>query len=221
MAELAGIPLPAEHGEAVDGVSLVPWFEDPTREIPPTTAGQGTRNKTLAFSQYPHTDKGPLCPATQCPFYKDGICHAAPLRTNASGRQDQWMGDQQWMGGREWMGFSVRNQQWRYTVWVPFNGTRAQWSQSTIEELYNHSYGLDVTSMDAMDETVNLAYEPEHAALAALLLEAARAFFEVEVPPTAPATPTPAPACASWCTKKRPPKQYCKFVDCKRCPKCL
>ena len=42
VAELAGVPV---RGEAVDGVSLVPFFQDPARISFPTMRRQGTLNK--------------------------------------------------------------------------------------------------------------------------------------------------------------------------------
>ena len=74
LAELAGTPVPADH---LDGVSLMGYFEDPTRTTLPTRSDQGTRNKTLAFSQYPHASV-PICPALTCPFFRDGRCHPSP-----------------------------------------------------------------------------------------------------------------------------------------------
>ena len=88
------------------------------------------------------------------------------------------------------MGFSVRDQQWRYTAWVPFNGTRALWSQgASAEELYAHAYPLNTTSMDAVDDVVNVAYEPKHQKTRARYFALVREFFETISPPTAPPGP--------------------------------
>ena len=46
IAELAGVPVTTE---AVDGVSLVPFFEDPTRLSFPTSSKQGTLNKVVSL----------------------------------------------------------------------------------------------------------------------------------------------------------------------------
>ena len=51
VVELAGVT-PAVD-QALDGVSLKPFFADPSRITLPTAVAQGTRNKTLAFSQHP------------------------------------------------------------------------------------------------------------------------------------------------------------------------
>ena len=33
-----------------------------------------------------------------------------------------------------WMGFSVRSRQWRYTLWLPWNGTDADWVAAAITD---------------------------------------------------------------------------------------
>ena len=80
LAELAGTPVPTDH---LDGVSLLGFFEDPNRTTLSTRPEQGTRNKTLAFSQYPHASV-PTCPAVTCPFYRDGRCHPAPASASTA-----------------------------------------------------------------------------------------------------------------------------------------
>ena len=240
ISELAGAPTTgnALPGERLDGVSLVPFFEDPEREGFPTSIDQGTRNKTLAFSQYPHSDHGASTPATECPFFENGACRATPgaeagavrggVTAEAVEAAEAAEASAPKPKAKQWMGFSVRDAQWRYTTWVPFNGTRADWgaaekARPAIHELYNHSYNpLTTTSMDDVDDVANLAYAlPE---MAAAYFALARDFFEVIAPPTAPAggVVPPARACESWCTKgKFTPKQYCKFVACEVCPKCV
>eukprot|EP01048_Picozoa_sp_COSAG05_P033405 COSAG05_NODE_13374_length_433_cov_0.547904_2_plen_56_part_01 len=54
----------------------MPFFHDPTRLSFPTSRQQGTRNKTLAYSQYPHStgNSGVL----SCPFFRDGGCYSTP-----------------------------------------------------------------------------------------------------------------------------------------------
>ena len=87
------------------------------------------------------------------------------------------------------MGFSVRDQTWRYTAWMPFNGTRAWWADGpSTEELYAHDYPLSTMSMDEMGEKVNLAYLPEYKDLTTKYYKILRNFFEKVAPPTAPAT---------------------------------
>mgnify|MGYP006084551757 FL=1 len=149
VAALVGAGSPTD---ALDGVSLVPFFEDPTRTSFPTATRLGTKNKTLAFSQYPHTDNGALVPGTACPFYDaaKGTCTASP---SGQGNSNEKLKPKK----VAWMGFSVRDQSYRYTAWLPFNGTLAIWdAEVIIEELYNHT-ASDGTDFDSMD-TDNLAY---------------------------------------------------------------
>ena len=83
-------------------------------------------------------------------------------------------------------------------------------------------YPVLVIPIHTRTTDTNLAYAlPE---MAAAYLALAREFFEFIAPPTAPAggVVPPARACESWCTKgKFTPKQYCKFVACEVCPKCV
>ena len=231
LAELTGTRPPSD---VLDGVSLAPFFDHPTRLSFPTAAAQGTRNKTLAFSQYLHTAANSA--AASCPFYNVGSssttssesCKADPATTDvpaarsAAGISSRISAVMPVTADHSssapnalptWMGFSVRELGWRYTAWMPFNGTHANWttrerSHGVFEELYAESG--DGTDFDAMD-VANLAYADAHAATARRLYEEARTFFDVIVPPvpvlpTLPlptagggntATPTPASTCAS------------------------
>ena len=229
LAELAGTPTPHDH---LDGVSLVPFIKDHTLLSFPTPRGQGTLNKTVAFSQYPHA-VSPIVPALSCPyFYRANAtcgssgpecwCHQQP-QGGSRGTQGGGGGG----GGSgaaagvpagppegraegqaaapaakpakpakpaEWMGFSVRDQGWRYTAWIPYNGTRAQWPASfapdLVQELYDHRLD-DGTDFNAMD-TANLAYNPAQAARVAAFFQTAREYFDVIAPPTSrPPQPTP------------------------------
>jgi hypothetical protein len=153
---LAGVPFESVK-EKIDGVSLVPFFENPLQLSFPTTVQQGTLNKTMAFSQYPHSDNGASTPATECPFFdrKEDTCRSNPtdaLRT-----------------------------------WIPYNGTRADWNAETnkttpiIHELYNHSYPLSTTSMDDIDDVNNVAYDMP--VLAEKYYSIVRNFYETIAPP--------------------------------------
>merc|ERR1719253_924539 len=106
LADLAGTPTPKDH---LDGVSLAPFFEDPTITTFPTSHEQGTKNKTLAFSQFPHKDDW------GCKFIREGKCYASPSTQQAPPSESK----------EERMGFSVRNQKFRYTVWLPWHGAGA------------------------------------------------------------------------------------------------
>ena len=64
----------------------------------------------------------------------------------------------------KYMGYSIRTDDWRYTVWLPFNGTanRGIWNANArdgdsalMEELYSHR-GDNGTDFDAF-ENENLA----------------------------------------------------------------
>ena len=75
----------------------------------------------------------------------------------------------------EYMGYSVRTDDYRYTVWVAFNGTRNRGNFSAVhgEELYTH-VGDTGTDFDAFENT-NLATDdatkPTRQTLNALILE--------------------------------------------------
>lgn len=97
------------------------------------------------------------------------------------------------------MGYSVRTDDWRYTVWLPFNGTanRAIWPAATVpafasggakgnaalrvggagtrdrmEELYSH-HGDTGADFDAF-ENENVAMQPGMAAVCTQLYEQLR-----------------------------------------------
>ena len=140
------------------GVSLRPFLEEPRLESFP--AGDATANKTLAFSQYPHSSesfgraKGGLL---SCVFYRDGQCHINSTSRNTRGGQGQ--AEQPNAGDdpapSNWMGFSVRSHQYRYTVWLPApggNDSHVDWAAAIrdlpsvanlratrFDELYDHS----------------------------------------------------------------------------------
>ena len=62
VAELVGSPKPKD---ALDGISLAPVFDEPSLVTLPNAP---TENKTIAFSQFPHTtDNG-------CAFVRDNKC---------------------------------------------------------------------------------------------------------------------------------------------------
>lgn len=214
LAELAGTPPPTDH---LDGVSLVPFLRHPAQRFIPTSPSQGTMNKTLAFSQYPHNDQGPDCPVLACPFYgADGSCHQGPKGSKLEAAANRTT---------SFMGFSVRDDSWRYTVWLPFNGTRADWNVTRdaeaghmFEELYNHTVGADNgTDFDAMD-TDNLAYQPAHGVTVRAYFAKAREFFNVIAPPTLPPA---SDGCQPFCFKhKFTWKEKCHWVHCAACKLC-
>ena len=110
VADLAGTPDPTDK---LDGVSLRPFLENPSRLQFP--AGDGTANKTLAFSQYPHSSesfgrtKGGL---QSCVFFRDGQCHSNSTKNTRSGpgQEEIFSADPV---PSNWMGFSVRSNRYR------------------------------------------------------------------------------------------------------------
>lgn len=186
LAELAGTAAPTDH---LDGVSLAPFFDDPTRLTFPTSYEQGTRNKSLAFSQFPHkSDWG-------CKFFRDDKCYNSPS------------GDVSYDVGKntssDYMGFSVRDHEYRYTVWLPWDGEEfADWDVKglKLEELYAYA-GNDGSDFDGMD-TVNLAYDSAHVATAKAMFGLAREFFHDIAPPLPPSPgPSPGPSPSGQCTQ--------------------
>jgi hypothetical protein len=184
VADLAGTPPPTD---SLDGISLRPFLEEPSRLHIPAT-GQ-TANKSFAFSQYPHTSqsfargKGGL---QTCVFYRDGHCHNSTVTTNQQTGRTEANPEPS-----NWMGFSVRSRWHRYTVWLPApggNDTHVDWGASRnlsaatslaatrFDELYDHSgdTGRDFDNMD----TANLAYDPAHAATVERYFLVARQAFE-------------------------------------------
>jgi len=174
LAELAGTAAPKDH---LDGVSLAPFFDDPKSLTFPTSYEQGTRNKSLAFSQFPHEHDW------NCAFFRDGTCHNAPTGTQLRGPIN---------GGSKHMGFTVRDHKFRYTVWLPWDGSTADWNATglKLEELYDHGTD-DGSDFDAMD-TVNVAYDSAHKDTAKAMFDIAREFFHDIVPPMPP-SPGPSP----------------------------
>ena len=177
LAELAGVPLDQDDARRVDGTSLVPVFADPSITALPNS--KGTYNKTVAYSQYPHTsDWG-------CPYWREGLCYADGSTTGAGALPSASPST------TVRMGYTVRNARWRYTVWLPWNGTAAEWSEASAApaELYDHSDDSG-TDFDAMD-VANLAYDAAHALTVAELLDKARFFFLEFLPPAHGPKPAP------------------------------
>jgi hypothetical protein len=223
LAALAGTPPPQD---SLDGVSIVPFITQPQLLSFPTSTGQGTLNKTVAFSQYPHNIK--TSGVAICPFFCHGSCRPdpgcgldGPSEGVAAGAAD--------LSVTEWMGFSVRDALHRYTVWIPYNGTRAQWPSAhpqkgytdlVYEELYDE--GSNMSNFDSFD-TANMAYRPERLHDSARYFGLVREFFH-EIQPAVPAPPPPPPkpsSCEGWCKhEKHPWSAQCKWPGCSACPQC-
>jgi iduronate 2-sulfatase len=147
LAELAGLPLP--EGESLDGQSLVPALQAAAagRPPPPTL-------RSHALSVYPR------CPA------------------DTSNASQMWRANDCLYVERSAffsMGVTLRTAQWRYTEWLPWNGSAlapAFEAAPIGAELYNHT-GDDGSNFDAAFEVRNLAEDPAYAdvrkQLAALL----------------------------------------------------
>jgi hypothetical protein len=165
LADLVESGAPDDH---LDGVSLAPLFDDPSQTSIPTSDDQGTVNKKYAFSQYPHRSDW------DCTFFVGGSCQSNPPSFSSQVTADK----------SQHMGFSVRTEKLRYTVWLPWNGTAAQWDADRLEELYDHSSD-DGTDFDAMD-VVNVAYDPQRKDTVSELFAAAEKFFNEVAPPSPP-----------------------------------
>ena len=124
LVDLAGAPAPSDF---LDGVSLKPFMRSPERTSMPVPPRLGTLNKSFAFSQYPHKEKGPLCPVTDCPFMgSDGTCHQAPQVPSVGVVDDDATNNATVVGSSSpsppppplppstgyYMGFSARNADW-------------------------------------------------------------------------------------------------------------
>jgi len=109
----------------------MPFITHPHQLSFPTSVAQGTLNKTVAFSQYPHSTKN--SGAEVCPFFCDGSCYPEPGCGIglARGESEASAADSK-LNVTLWMGFSVRDASHRYTAWIPYNGTRAQWPDSKL-----------------------------------------------------------------------------------------
>lgn len=204
LAELAGTPKPSD---IIDGVSLIPFLDEPSRITIPTTEDQGSLNKTVVFSQYPHSSGNSA--VSECPFFRDGACSDKPLLESLASLQ--------------WMGFSVRDQRWRYTAWVPFNGTHADWTltrdDGVFEELYDHASDPG-TDFDAGDDTLNLAYDSARSGTVKEFFDIARNFFDVVVPPLPPPPPV-VDDCKSWCEGNIAEwATKCTWTGCAACAAC-
>jgi len=167
LSELVGAPTPRDQ---LDGVSVAPLFDQPSRTSLPTPA---TRNKTVAYSQYPHrTDHN-------CMWYRDGKCF-----NSSSAISDT-------QGGFTMMGFRVRDLSYSFCVWLPWDSinSTAAWPTAldprSLVELYDHR-GSNGSDFDAMD-VVNIAYDQAVWGVTESMYSIGKAFFDTPNPgPTPP-----------------------------------
>jgi hypothetical protein len=182
VVDLAGLPPPLDVN---DGTSAAHAFA-PAALRRQSAAIQG---KDAAFMQYPRCIK----PTPSPPRFTDdaGIngngSQAAPLWPPSLSEFDDHnpctTGQQGQRTAFGWMGYSIRTIRWRYTVWLPWNGTSqtAEWEAlpsvipvvgtasagagvgsdvtATYQELYAHGTGVrNGTDWHSFDnEGVNLA----------------------------------------------------------------
>jgi iduronate 2-sulfatase len=148
----AAVQLPKT--QELQGFSLLPILEDP-----PST-GVGLRQ--YAFSQF-----------------AKGMQHSKEL-----GKAVPWNTCTKCNRSTDiaYMGYSIRDDRWRFTQWIAWNGTtlRPLWNGTAefdAQELYDH-HGDFGASFDNATATVNLAAEPQYAGVVARLAAALRAQFQ-------------------------------------------
>lgn len=148
----AAVQLPPT--QALQGFSLLPILEDP----PPSGVGL----RPYAFSQF-----------------AKAMTHSTEL-----GKSVPWDACTKCNRSTDiaYMGYSIRDDRWRFTQWVAWDGPtlRPLWNGTAefdANELYDHlgDYGA---SFDAATATVNLAGEAQYAGVVERLGTALRAQFE-------------------------------------------
>lgn len=161
LCELLRIPLPPN--QTYDGVSLLPVLN---QSDPTLTPPRGT-GKNSSFSQYARSF-----------WSKHPPGQAPPANTSL-----YWVHDEAAGGNRSTffaMGHSVREQRWRYTEWVRWDGhaDAPAWDLPLLgRELYDHSNDV-IGDFDAY-EGENLESDPAYAEVVARLSGALRYFFRV------------------------------------------
>eukprot|EP01062_Namystynia_karyoxenos_P074284 TRINITY_DN71163_c0_g1_i1.p1 TRINITY_DN71163_c0_g1~~TRINITY_DN71163_c0_g1_i1.p1 ORF type:complete len:542 (+),score=174.59 TRINITY_DN71163_c0_g1_i1:70-1626(+) len=77
------------------------------------------------------------------------------------------------------MGYSVRTPSWRYTEWVPWNGTALKpvWDKVVARELYDHRNDTIYPTNFDQGELANMAARPESGAVVAQLSQLLRGQF--------------------------------------------
>ena len=154
LAALAGLPAPAD----VDGADLSPLMR-----------GEASALKPAAFSEYP-----------RCLGNRSAVAPAELARVRVgwgSAGHECGVVDRSNFTA---MGYSVRVPEWRYTVWLAWDGERLRGDFSATPlgvELYAHSEAEPLVDFDA-HENVNLAWSPMHAATAKRLFAMARAHWD-------------------------------------------
>ena len=138
----------------VEGVDLTPLFVQPASSGP----------HSASYSQMARCPCGRTWPCTMHGI--ESACNSVPRNVTP------------------FMGYTVRVEDYRYTAWIQFNGTRnrGEWTvaaadSSRSEELYDHT-GDDGTNWADGFENVNLAADPAHRGMVAELFAMVRARFD-------------------------------------------
>jgi iduronate 2-sulfatase len=157
MAELAGLPVPQSMG--LDGQSRASLLLNGGKSLPNADAGAaGGAPTDFALSVYPR------CPqdlANVSMYWSNNDCLMTERATFP------------------FMGVSLRVQDWRYTEWLPWNGSALLPSFNSTPvgiELYSHA-GDDGTSFDGPFEVVNLAGQAQYAQIQQQLAAMMRAVY--------------------------------------------
>ena len=167
VAAVAGLPPPSD----LDGIDLSPLFN----KTQGTAAGVAAL-KDAVFSEYPRCFLNLSTPW-------DGYIRPAP-GNHANGWGNCMSVGKHWIRA---MGHSVRTADYRYTIWLPWDGRRVQSdfdAQPLGEELYLHS-GDDGTDFDAYENS-NVVADPRHAAVVKELFAMAKGQWDRIPPPPSP-----------------------------------
>eukprot|EP00756_Hemistasia_phaeocysticola_P024467 Hpha_TRINITY_DN15950_c1_g11::TRINITY_DN15950_c1_g11_i1::g.70714::m.70714/K01136/IDS; iduronate 2-sulfatase len=150
VCDVMGVQLP-DDTVPIDGVSLKPVLEDPTRTV-----------KDVALSAFPR------CAHEGMPVYgQRGLPGGADNSCLEVERTDF-----------TWMGYTMRTDQYRYTEWVRWNGTDLTpiWSDIKATELYNHTLDTGAWTNPDSFENVNLVTSTDKTLIAALSKQLHAAF---------------------------------------------
>jgi hypothetical protein len=222
---LAEMTNSAAPHDVLDGVSLAPAFVDPTITVIKTD--KGTLDKSVAYSQFPHKDD------FSCTFVRGGKCYSTPAATSSLLENSNAAGAVELASPRvkgNWMGYAVRNESWRFVMWLPADATSgiADWTATPLLELYNYTVDQILISFDDLD-TQNWAYHAEFTSSTAHLRNECTTFFRDVLPPQplppgpspgpSPPSPSPGPAPSAECTAAGGISAIGKDKDA-CCPKC-
>jgi hypothetical protein len=153
LVALSSLPA-ADIEQDVQGTSLAPVFADPAGALP----------AKKAYSQIGSCACQVYSVASRVPWPGSPLTHWSGKECGA-GRCIHTP-----LSQFDFMGYSVRDESWRFTAWVPMvNGSspaRVDWRQEILYELYDlhNDTGAD---FDFDGYSLNLASQPQHASLIA------------------------------------------------------